>query len=135
MPRLRVRARLVLVFLLIGLVPLFLMGRRAYRSAAAMLEASPAEAVALLHTMAIVIAFLLAVGALTAVGLAFFVSRSVAEPLRDVERAMERVGTGDLDTRAPVVSNDEIGAVAEGFNRMVAGLRERSASARRSAST
>src|SRR5437667_100273 len=41
------------------------------------------------------------------------------------ELAMERVGRGDLETRAPVVSNDEIGAVAEGFNRMVAGLRER----------
>ena len=38
---------------------------------------------------------------------------------------MERVGRGDLEARAPVVSNDEIGAVAEGFNRMVAGLRER----------
>jgi adenylate cyclase len=35
------------------------------------------------------------------------------------------VGGGDLDAQAPVVSNDEIGAVAEGFNRMVAGLRER----------
>jgi adenylate cyclase len=35
------------------------------------------------------------------------------------------VARGDFDTAAPVVSNDEIGAVAEGFNRMVAGLRER----------
>lgn len=38
---------------------------------------------------------------------------------------MARVGRGDLETRAPVASNDEIGAVAEGFNRMVEGLRER----------
>jgi class 3 adenylate cyclase len=37
-------------------------------------------------------------------------------------RAVER---GDLRARCPVVGNDEIGAVAEGFNRMVGGLRER----------
>jgi adenylate cyclase len=75
--------------------------------------------------MVAMIVFLLVVGGIAAVGLAHFVSRSVAVPLHDVERAMERVGTGDLEARAPVVSNDEIGAVAEGFNRMVAGLRER----------
>ena len=50
---------------------------------------------------------------------------SVAEPLREVERAMDGVAGGDLDERALVVSTDEIGAVAEGFNRMVHGLRER----------
>jgi methyl-accepting chemotaxis protein len=38
--------------------------------------------------------------------------------MRDVEQ-------GDLDTSCPVVTNDEIGAVTEGFNRMVGGLRER----------
>jgi adenylate cyclase len=37
------------------------------------------------------------------------------------------VRRGGFDTRCTVVSNDEIGAVAEGFNRMVQGLREREA--------
>jgi adenylate cyclase len=49
----------------------------------------------------------------------------VAAPLRDLETAMDRVARGELETHAPVVGNDEIGAVAEGFNRMVAGLRDR----------
>jgi class 3 adenylate cyclase len=75
--------------------------------------------------MVLAIAFLVAMGVVTAVGLALYVSRSVATPLAAVERAMDQVGHGDLDARAVVVSNDEIGAVAEGFNRMVAGLRER----------
>jgi adenylate cyclase len=35
------------------------------------------------------------------------------------------VERGRLDGHAPVVSTDEIGAVAEGFNRMLHGLRER----------
>jgi adenylate cyclase len=38
---------------------------------------------------------------------------------------MAAVGRGDLTTGCPVVANDEIGAVAEGFNRMLEGLRER----------
>lgn len=124
-PRLGVRARLVFVFLFVGLLPMFLMARRAHRVAEAIPGATPADVVVLLDNMVVVIGFLVAVGALTAVGLAFVVSRSVSEPLRDVEAAMARVGAGELDTRCAVVSNDEIGAVAEGFNRMVGGLRER----------
>ena len=68
---------------------------------------------------------MLIVGGLVAVGLSVFVSRSVAGPLRDVETAMSAVEQGDLRVRCAVVGNDEIGAVAEGFNRMVGGLRER----------
>jgi adenylate cyclase len=49
----------------------------------------------------------------------------VAAPLKRVEEAMAAVGRGDLETGCPVVANDEIGAVAEGFNRMLGGLQER----------
>jgi len=124
-PRLGVRPRLVLVFLFVGLLPMSLMARRALRVAETVAGASPVEVVALLGNMIVVIGFLVAIGVLTAVGLAFVVSRSVSEPLHHVEAAMARVGAGDLTARAVVVGNDEIGAVAEGFNRMVAGLRER----------
>lgn len=124
-PRLAVRMRLLAIFGLVGVLPLVLMATLAVARSHRLVGADPATADRILHDMVLAIAFLLAVGVLTAVGLALFVSRSVAVPLRDVEIAMERVGRGDLETRAPVVSNDEIGAVAEGFNRMVDGLRER----------
>ena len=124
-PRLRVRVRLLAVFLLVGVVPLVLMAVLTWRRASLMVGADPATASALLGGMRTLILFLLAVSIVAAVGLALFVSRSVAAPLGDVERAMDRVGRGELDTQAPVVSHDEIGSVAEGFNRMVAGLRER----------
>jgi adenylate cyclase len=62
---------------------------------------------------------------LTSIGLALSVSRSVAEPLGRLRAAMAEVEHGRLDTRCPVVSNDEIGALTEGFNGMVRGLRER----------
>ena len=64
---------------------------------------------------------------MVSVGLALLVSQSVAQPLREVQAAMAQVQRGGLDTHCAVVSNDEIGAVAEGFNSMVQGLREREA--------
>jgi adenylate cyclase len=65
------------------------------------------------------------VGVVVSIALAVFVAASVASPLGEVQSAMRRVERGLLDTRCPVVTNDEIGAAAEGFNRMVSGLKER----------
>jgi class 3 adenylate cyclase len=64
-------------------------------------------------------------GLAVSVRLASFVANSVAGPLRQLQASMARVEQGALDTACPVVSNDELGEVAEGFNRMVAGLRDR----------
>jgi class 3 adenylate cyclase len=125
-PRLPVRARLLVVFLLTSVGPLLLLGFVAWRRGR-LAAAEPAAAAALLGEVVALIAFFIVGGLLAAVWLSWVVSDSVAAPLRDVQAAMARVGTGDLDGRAPVVSNDEIGTVAEGFNRMLQGLREREA--------
>jgi adenylate cyclase len=123
-PRLRVRVRLLVVFALTGVVPLLLLAIVAYRRTA-LVAADPARAGALLTEMLVIVAFLVAVGVWAALGLSVFVANSVAAPLRELESAMARVEHGDLDAGVPVVSNDEIGSVAEGFNRMLGGLRER----------
>jgi adenylate cyclase len=115
----------VVVLVLAGVVPLTLLGVLAATRAAALLEADPAGAGDLVRGMLALIAFLLAVGVVTAAGLAVFVSRSVAEPLARLRAAMAGVERGRLDVRAPVLATDEIGRVSEGFNRMVEGLRER----------
>ena len=122
--RLPVRWRLLVVFLLVSIVPLCVLGVVAYTRAAASLQADPATARALVGSMLVLIAFIVAVGTVAAAALSLFVARSVAGPLRDLETAMGEVGQGRLDARCPVVTNDEIGRVAEGFNRMVEGLVE-----------
>ncbi len=122
--RLRVRTRLLVIFLMLGTVPLSLLGVMAYRRALALLAADPAAA-RLVDNMLVTIVFIVAAGVVSAIALAVFVAGSVAAPLRDLRAAMARVAQGDLATRCPVVGNDEIGEVAEGFNRMVGGLRER----------
>lgn len=49
-------------------------------------------------------------------------SRIVLTPVRRVHDAMARAATGDLETRLPVHSRDEVGSMAESFNRMVGEL-------------
>jgi adenylate cyclase len=124
-PRLTVRVRLLAILLLIGLVPLAMLGMLAYTRALALVGADPVVAADIVDGLRVTILYLVAAGVVAAVGLSVFVANSVAAPLRYVEAAMTEVEQGRLDGRAPVVSTDEIGAVAEGFNRMLHGLRER----------
>jgi adenylate cyclase len=57
--------------------------------------------------------------------LTLLVTRSVLSPVRDLMEVTERVRGGDLSARAPVVSGDEMGVLARGFNAMLDGLEER----------
>jgi adenylate cyclase len=68
-----------------------------------------------------------------AVGVAFTISfeltllvtKSILRPVDDLLEATEAVKHGDLDARVPVVSGDELGALAGSFNEMMEGLAER----------
>jgi class 3 adenylate cyclase len=53
------------------------------------------------------------------------VSRSISDPLREVVDAMAQVEQGHLGDMLDVYERSEIGRLQNGFNRMVAGLRER----------
>jgi class 3 adenylate cyclase len=123
--RLPVRTRLLVTFLLVSIIPLVILAVVAYTRATALVTADPASAAGLVAGLRLIMVFLVGIGILTAMGLAGFTARSVADPLGQLERAMGRVGQGELDARCPVVANDEIGAATEGFNRMLEGLRER----------
>ncbi|HET7344120.1 MAG TPA: adenylate/guanylate cyclase domain-containing protein [Methylomirabilota bacterium] len=123
-PRLPVRARLLAVLLLVAVLPVSVLGMASYRGAREAMTAG-AGAEAIMARMIVIVLFLVVATIVTSAGLALFVARSVALPLRALQRAMARVERGDFDVSAPVVSNDEIGALTEGFNAMVRGLRER----------
>jgi adenylate cyclase len=57
--------------------------------------------------------------------LTVLVTRSVLNPVGDLLRVTDRVKQGDLSARAPVMSGDELGALASSFNEMLSGLEER----------
>lgn len=60
--RLRVRTRLLVIFLMLGTVPLSLLGVMAYRRALALLETDPAAAGRLVDNMLVTIVFIVGVG-------------------------------------------------------------------------
>jgi len=49
----------------------------------------------------------------------YLVARRIAHPILAITGAAAKVREGDLDARAPAPTDDEIGALAETFNRMV----------------
>ncbi|MET0704275.1 MAG: adenylate/guanylate cyclase domain-containing protein [Mycobacterium sp.] len=53
------------------------------------------------------------------------VSRSISDPIREVVDAMSEVERGHLEHTVDIYERSEIGRLQSGFNRMVAGLRER----------
>ncbi|HSS65618.1 MAG TPA: adenylate/guanylate cyclase domain-containing protein [Gammaproteobacteria bacterium] len=55
----------------------------------------------------------------------YFITRSLLRPILALERATRSIERNDLSVNVPVLSNDETGHMAQGFNRMVKGLRER----------
>jgi signal transduction histidine kinase len=58
----------------------------------------------------------LAIAAIVAIGLAL--TRSIVTQVRAMVTTNRALGAGDLAARAPVVSGDELGELAQGFNQM-----------------
>jgi adenylate cyclase len=52
-------------------------------------------------------------------------ARAVADPVRSVGEATQRIEAGDLDAQVPVFDGSDLGLLQAGFNRMAEGLRER----------
>lgn len=77
-------------------------------------------------TLAISIASALAV--LLIIGIGFYISWTVAEPITRLKAATIALGKGNLDTSIESKSKDEIGDLAKSFNQMVQDLKKTTAS-------
>ncbi len=122
--RINVLPKLIVVSLMIGAVPVMIVS---YITLSQMhqIKAGSQNIGSFVEQMPVVIAFLSSWAVLVSVGLSISLARSVSKPLRRMVMAMQRIRQGDLEVKIPVVSNDEIGSVTEGFNLEVTGLRER----------
>ena len=58
------------------------------------------------------------VGAVIALLLGIFLSRSLTRPIRELTQATHAVSEGDLSQQVPVRSKDELGELARAFNKM-----------------
>jgi signal transduction histidine kinase len=70
------------------------------------------------------------IGAVMALLLGTFLSRTLTRPIRELTRATHAVSEGDLTQQVPIRSDDELGELAQAFNKMSAEL-SRSVSARK----
>ena len=63
-------------------------------------------------------------GLLLAILLSSWLAARVTHPIKGLAQAAQRVTTGDWETQVAVTSRDELGALAEAFNRMTGELRQ-----------
>lgn len=119
--RLPVLARLLLVILLVGLLPPLILVNLALRRAQSLLVADNPQAV--LQNLFVLVIFILTASLLAGIGLSVLMTRSITNPLKTLQGAMQHVEQSDFSIQVPVTSNDELGYLSERFNQMTAGLR------------
>lgn len=68
---------------------------------------------------------------LAGAAVSYCLARSITAPIRQLDCAVKKVAGGDLNATVPVVTRDEIGNLAGGFNAMTARLRASDALRRR----
>ena len=71
------------------------------------------------NDLLLLLAFAIVTGIGFSLGLALLVGRRLANPIRTLRLASERVGEGNLGVRLPETRTDEFGTVFLAFNRMV----------------
>ena len=120
--RLKLRSRMLVIFVLASLLPIILMAVLSYNKAKMMLQMPPADVIGSLLYLT---AFLLVVALATAIILSHIFATSIIAPVRQMEAAMVKVESGNFKTKVPISSNDELGALADHFNQMTVGLQER----------
>ena len=86
-------------------------------------EVDAAEAFAPVRQLRLRILLWGAVIAFVFLAAAWWLARSVTEPVLELAKGARKLGTGDFGVQIPVFSNDEIGQLAESFNQMAEDLR------------
>lgn len=117
------RARLLITFFLTSVLPFGLLGLLTYNKVRMMAYTDPQTVLVSMSNLTI---FLVVISIYASMVLSRHSALCILNPIRDLEKAMTRVENGDLTASVLVRSNDELGAMAENFNKMVGALRERS---------
>lgn len=74
-----------------------------------------------LNTRAMII---LLAGALIIALITYFISKSITTPMKRLAKGVEQIAAGELDVRIDVVTNDEVGLIADGVRNTTDRLRE-----------
>lgn len=122
--KLNVRKRFLIVFLSIILIPLPTMGMTIFASIREMNMSDAITRSQIMDSIVWELGFITLDLLAIVMILAYFLSKSILVPLLGIKRAIKDVENNNLDTRVKILSNDEFGDVAEGFNLMISSLKE-----------
>ncbi|MBW2237442.1 MAG: adenylate/guanylate cyclase domain-containing protein [Deltaproteobacteria bacterium] len=122
--KLNVQKRFLIVFLGITLIPLPVLGMAIYSKVMALHMADAITRAQIMSSLIREMVFIVADSLAICLILAYFLSKSISEPLLQIKDAIKEVENNNLDARVEIVSNDELGDVAEGFNLMIKSMRE-----------
>ena len=81
------------------------------------------EALAPVRAAAVNMLVLLLLVIAAGVAAAVLISRALVKPLKDLKAATERISRGDFDVQLDIRSDDEVGELADSFERMVAAIK------------
>lgn len=124
--RMTMRRRLFVLFA-IQAMPLLLLAAAGYSQVRRIVQFSDmtgVDAAAQLAQFLHLEIFIVGTGMLAAITLAFTLGGYLVRSIDGLNRRMAAVRQGDLEATLPVTSNDEFGALAEGFNAMLHGLQQ-----------
>ena len=76
------------------------------------------------HRATILVTIISAVALVISTVVALALARSILHPIQELTNSVEALRAGDFGRRVPVVSDDELGSLAVGFNRMAETLAE-----------
>ncbi len=122
--KLSVRKRFLIVFLSIILIPLPIMGMTIYASIRGMNMSDAITRKHIMDSLVWELGFISLDLLVITLILAYFLSKSILVPLLGIKKAIKDVENNNLDTKVKILSNDEFGDVAEGFNLMINSLKE-----------
>ncbi len=118
------RKRLLIVFLSITLIPLLIFGVTIYSKINALNMSDAITRTQIMSSLINELLFLTADSLVICFILAYFLSKSIITPLLSIKKTIKEVGNNNLNARAKVFSNDELGDVAEGLNLMINSMHE-----------
>lgn len=65
------------------------------------------------------------IGVVVSIALTYIIAKKISVPIKQLVSASRDVASGNLDTRVEIVSDDELGELAESFNAMASALKKR----------
>jgi methyl-accepting chemotaxis protein len=115
----RIRSKVLLLFVLAGLIPLIATSAFVYTEAGFIVGVDEGGALAQVNTMRNVLVAIVGAVACLGIVVTFIIARSLSKPANKLLDAVKEIAKGNLANEPEVESSDEIGLLAAGVNQIV----------------